>query len=149
MSPNHASAARACASLIAGWATLREDLEVAIRRFDHVQLAMPPGGEDLARSFYRDLLGLPETPKPSNLARRGGCWFESETVKVHLGVEEDFRPAKKAHPALLVSDLRSLVAALSDAGMQIIDDEPLEGYRRVYTADPFGNRLELMEPEAD
>ena len=120
-----------------------------IKRFDHVQLAMPPGGEDLARSFYGDLLGLPETPKPPNLARRGGCWFESETVKIHLGVEEDFRPAKKAHPALLVSDLGSLVAALSDAGMQIIDDEPLEGYRRVYTADPFGNRLELMEPLGD
>ncbi len=103
-----------------------------IKRFDHVQLAMPPGGEDLARSFYGGLLGLPETPKPPNLARRGGCWFESETVKIHLGVEEDFRPAKKAHPALLLNDLRSLVAALSDAGMQIVDDEPLEGYRRVY-----------------
>lgn len=120
-----------------------------IKGVDHVQLAMPPGGEDLARSFYGDLLGLPETPKPPNLARRGGCWFESETVKIHLGVEEDFRPARKAHPALLVNDLRSLVAALSDAGMQIVEDEPLEGYRRVYTADPFGNRLELMEPQAD
>lgn len=120
-----------------------------IKRLDHVQLAMPRGGEDLARSFYGDLLGLPEKPKPPNLARRGGCWFESETVKIHLGVEEDFRPAKKAHPALLVNDLRSLVTALSDAGMQIVDDEPLEGYRRVYTADPFGNRLELMEPQGD
>ena len=108
----------------------------------------PPGGEDLARSFYGDLLGLPETSKPPNLARRGGCWFESDTVKIHLGVEQDFRPAKKAHPALLVNDLPSLMAALSDSGMPIVDDEPLEGYRRVYTADPFGNRLELMEPQA-
>lgn len=120
-----------------------------IRQIDHVQLAMPPGGEDLARSFYGDLLGLPETSKPPNLARRGGCWFESDTVKIHLGVDLDFRPAKKAHPALLVNDLPSLMAALSDAGMPIVDDEPLEGYRRVYTADPFGNRLELMEPQGD
>lgn len=120
-----------------------------IRQIDHVQLAMPPGGEDLARSFYGDLLGLPETSKPPNLARRGGCWFESDTVKIHLGVELDFRPAKKAHPALLVNDLPSLMAALSDAGMPIVDDEPLEGYRRVYTADPFGNRLELMEPQGN
>ena len=136
-------------TLIAGSAPTCEDRGVEIKRFDHVQLAMPPGREELARSFYGDLLGLPETPKPANLAPRGGCWFESETVKIHLGVEEDFRPATKAHPALLVNDLRSLVAALSDAGMQIVDDEPLEGYQRVYTTDPFGNRLELLEPQDD
>lgn len=118
-----------------------------IERVDHVQLAMPPGGEDLARSFYSGLLGLPEKPKPANLAMRGGCWFESDTVRIHLGVEQDFRPAKKAHPALLVSDLPFLVAALSAAGVEVVDDEPLEGYHRVYTSDPFGNRLELMEPD--
>lgn len=116
-----------------------------IERVDHVQLAMPPGGEDLARSFYGRLLGLPENPKPASLAGRGGCWFESDRVRIHLGVEQDFRPAKKAHPALLVSDLPVLVAALSAAGVEVVDDEPLEGYQRVYTADPFGNRLELME----
>lgn len=120
-----------------------------VKQIDHVQLAMPPGGEELARSFYRDLLGLPEIPKPPELARRGGCWFESTAVKIHLGVEQDFRPAKKAHPALLVDDLPSLLAAFSDADVHVVDDEPLEGYHRVYTADPFGNRLELMELRGD
>ncbi|MGH9223939.1 MAG: VOC family protein [Acidimicrobiales bacterium] len=109
---------------------------------------MPAGGEDLARSFYRDVLGLPETPKPPNLAGRGGCWFESDTVRIHLGVDPDFRPATKAHPALLVSGLASLIEALSEAGASVVEDEPLAGYHRVYTADPFGNRLELMEPTA-
>jgi catechol 2,3-dioxygenase-like lactoylglutathione lyase family enzyme len=113
---------------------------------DHVQLAMPAGGEDDARGFYRDLLGLPETPKPPHLAKRGGCWFESDAVKIHLGVEQDFRPARKAHPALLVRDLPSLVKTLRDAGVDVVDDEPLEGYDRIYAYDPFGNRLELMEP---
>jgi catechol 2,3-dioxygenase-like lactoylglutathione lyase family enzyme len=112
----------------------------------HVQLAMPPGGEALARSFYTGLLGLPETPKPAHLAARGGCWFESAAVKVHLGVEQDFRPARKAHPALLVTDLPSLVRAITDAGYEIADDEPLAGFERVYAYDPFGNRLELLEP---
>ena len=120
---------------------------MTVRAIDHVQLAMPAGGEDLARAFYRDLLGLPEQPKPPHLAVRGGCWFESDTTKIHLGVEQDFRPARKAHPALLVADLRALVEAMSAAGVEIIDDEPLEGYQRVYAYDPFGNRLELLEPE--
>jgi catechol 2,3-dioxygenase-like lactoylglutathione lyase family enzyme len=119
---------------------------VQVRRIDHVQLAMPAGGEDLARGFYRDLLGVPEQPKPPHLAARGGCWFESDTVKIHLGVEEDFRPARKAHPALLVADLRSLVRTLREARVEVVDDEPLEGYDRIYAYDPFGNRLELMEP---
>jgi len=122
---------------------------VPITRIDHVQLAMPAGGEEAARAFYSDLLGLPEKPKPSNLARRGGCWFESDTVKVHLGVEQDFRPARKAHPALLVTDLSSLVRAMLGAGVEIVDDEPLAGYDRVYATDPFGNRVELMEPKDD
>ncbi|MBV8690554.1 MAG: VOC family protein [Actinobacteria bacterium] len=113
---------------------------------DHVQLAMPAGREDEARAFYRDLLGLPETPKPPHLAKRGGCWFESATVKIHLGVEQDFRPARKAHPALLVQDLPALVKALREADVELVDDEPLEGYDRIYAYDPFGNRLELMEP---
>lgn len=117
-----------------------------IERVDHVQLAMPAGGEDEARSFYEGLLGITEVPKPPHLAKRGGCWFESDRVKIHLGVEADFQPAKKAHPALLVSDLRSLVAELTVAGVELVTDEPLEGYDRVYAYDPFGNRLELMEP---
>lgn len=112
---------------------------------DHVQLAMPAGGEDQARAFYEGLLGIPEAPKPAHLAARGGCWFEDLDLKIHLGVEADFRPAKKAHPALLVDDLASLVARLRVAGCEVVDDQPLAGYDRVYVSDPFGNRIELME----
>jgi catechol 2,3-dioxygenase-like lactoylglutathione lyase family enzyme len=112
---------------------------------DHVQLAMPPGREDEARGFYSRLLGIPEKTKPAELAKRGGAWFESAVVKIHLGVEVDFRPARKAHPALLVSDFRELVGRLREAGIEVLDDA-LAGYDRVYVSDPFGNRLELMEP---
>jgi catechol 2,3-dioxygenase-like lactoylglutathione lyase family enzyme len=119
---------------------------VPIEAIDHVQLAMPAGREAVARAFYGGLLGLPEQPKPPHLAARGGCWFESHTVKLHLGVDADFRPARKAHPALLVGDLPALVATLRAAGIEVVDDEPLEGYDRVYAYDPFGNRLELLEP---
>ena len=123
-----------------------EDVIVPVGSIDHVQLAMPAGGEELARWFYGELLGLPEIPKPEHLARRGGCWFESPTVKIHLGVEADFRPARKAHPALLVTELATLVRQLQDAGVETVVDEPLVGYHRVYVYDPFGNRLELLEP---
>ncbi|MFN8602585.1 MAG: VOC family protein [Candidatus Binatia bacterium] len=114
---------------------------------DHVQLAMPEGCEDAARRFYAGLLGLPETPKPEPLAARGGAWFELGAVKLHLGVESDFRPARKAHPALVVHDLRALVAHLRGAGVEVTDDTQLSHYR-VFVADPFGNRIELMEPAA-
>ncbi|MDE3085264.1 MAG: VOC family protein [Acidobacteriota bacterium] len=117
-----------------------------VEGIDHVQLAMPPGGEDEARRFYTTVLGLPEVPKPPHLAARGGCWFEGPGVKVHLGVEDPFRPARKAHPALLVRGLGPLVDALRRAGVAVRDDEPLEGYDRVYVDDPFGNRIELLEP---
>lgn len=117
-----------------------------VRSIDHVQLAMPPGGEDAARGFYADLLGLPERAKPTHLAARGGCWFETTTVKVHLGVDAEFHPARKAHPAFLVERLDELVARLRDAQVELVDDEPLAGYVRVYAYDPFGNRLELLEP---
>ncbi len=120
---------------------------MAIEALDHVQLAMPAGGEAKAAEFYRDLLGVPLVAKPPHLAARGGCWFESPTVKVHLGVDPDFRPARKAHPALLVSELDELLETLRGAGVAIRDDEPLEGYQRAYVDDPFGNRIELMEPE--
>lgn len=113
---------------------------------DHVQLAMPPGREAEAQAFYEGLLGVPRVPKPPRLERRGGCWFESDAVKVHLGVEDSFRPARKAHPALHVQDLPALVELLRGAGVAVRDDEPLEGYDRVYVDDPFGNRLELLEP---
>jgi catechol 2,3-dioxygenase-like lactoylglutathione lyase family enzyme len=114
---------------------------------DHVQLAMPPGREDAAREFYVGILGLTEVPKPPLLAARGGCWFESGNVGVHLGVESDFRPATKAHPAFLVAGLRELIVRCRQAKHHVIDD-PLPGCARAYVHDPFGNRLELMEPEA-
>jgi catechol 2,3-dioxygenase-like lactoylglutathione lyase family enzyme len=119
---------------------------MAIHGIDHVQLAMPAGGEERAVAFYEGLLGLPRVPKPANLAVRGGCWFELGQARIHLGVEADFRPARKAHPALLVSDLAELTARLTGAGVAVREDEPLAGYQRVYVDDPFGNRLELLEP---
>lgn len=119
-----------------------------VKLLDHVQLAMPAGREADARTFYQGLLGIPEAKKPANLAKRGGCWFERGTLKLHLGVEADFRPARKAHPALIVEGLASLSAALAKAGHPVRSDEPLEGYTRVFVDDPFGNRLELMEPDA-
>jgi catechol 2,3-dioxygenase-like lactoylglutathione lyase family enzyme len=107
---------------------------------------MPPGQEQKAKDFYEGILGIPWVPKPTHLATRGGCWFQNGTVKIHLGVEEDFLAARKAHPALLVRDLAGLSAKLSAGGVMVKRDEPLEGYDRVYVDDPFGNRIELMEP---
>ena len=117
-----------------------------VRQLDHVQLAMPSGREDQARAFYQGLLGIPEVAKPAHLARRGGCWFERGPLKVHLGVEEDFVPARKAHPAFIVDGLRELATGLQRAGYHVWKDQPLEGYDRLYVDDPFGNRIELMEP---
>ena len=112
---------------------------------EHVQLAMPAGEEAAARAFYSGLLGLPERAKPAELAQRGGCWFEGPGVKVHLGVEADFRAAKKAHPALLVDDLAAMIANLTAAGVAVAEDEPADGRARCFVSDPFGNRIELME----
>lgn len=119
---------------------------MGLKAIDHVQLAMPPGGEDQATAFYEGVLGLVRVPKPANLALRGGCWFELGDLKVHLGAEEGFVPAKKAHPALLVEDLAGFVEQLEKAGVTVRVEEPLEGYDRVYVDDPFGNRIELLEP---
>ena len=119
-----------------------------VRRLDHVLLAMPAGRESEAREFYQGLLGIPEAAKPSGLAARGGCWFEDGELKVHLGVEKNFVPAKKAHPAFIVDDLAGLEAALIRAGYPIARDEPLEGYDRLFVSDPFGNRIELMQVKA-
>ena len=113
---------------------------------EHVQLAMPAGEEDRARSFYSGILGIPEVPKPAKLAQRGGVWFENKYLRIHLGVEAEFRPARKAHPALLVEDLRTLVVFLRERGIPVVDDDALAGFFRVYVSDPFGNRIELMEP---
>lgn len=120
-----------------------------ILALDHVQLAMPPGEEERARAFYRDVLGLTEVLKPPQLAGRGGVWFQGGSLKLHLGVEEPFQPARKAHPALLVEGLDELVQRLKAAGHSLTADVSLEGYRRLHTADPFGNRIELLELTTD
>jgi len=112
----------------------------------HVQLAMPPDREAEATAFYQGLLGLPRVAKPQHLEARGGCWFESDTTRLHLGVEQDFSPALKAHPALLVEDVDTLQARLYKAGVETNSDEPLPGYDRFYAYDPFGNRMEFLAP---
>lgn len=117
----------------------------AVTGLHHVQLAIPRGQEDEARSFYVEVLGFEEVPKPENLEGRGGAWFRSGAAEVHLGVEDDFRPARKAHPAFLVEDLARLVKRCEAAGYAVTSDEPLAGYDRGYVADPFGNRIELLQ----
>ena len=112
----------------------------------HVQLAMPPGEEEAAARFYSAILGLQQVAKPPELAPRGGVWFREGDLEVHLGVEEPFTPARKAHPAFLVRNLETLRARIEAAGYRVTDDVPLEGFRRCYVRDPFGNRLELVEP---
>jgi catechol 2,3-dioxygenase-like lactoylglutathione lyase family enzyme len=107
---------------------------------------MPSGAEAKADAFYAGLLGLARVPKPEALAGRGGAWFRGEGVEVHLGVEADFRPARKAHPAFLVTELQQLRARLEDGGVEIEEQPPLEGFRRLHAFDPFGNRLEFLEP---
>ena len=116
---------------------------------DHVQIAMPKGSEDLARGFYGEVLGMKEIPKPQALAGRGGCWFAAGAAQLHLGAEEDFRPAKKAHPALLVEGLDEILAKCRAAGLPTSADAEIDGRRRVHVFDPFGNRLELMEASRD
>ncbi|SDI85283.1 glyoxalase [Nonomuraea jiangxiensis] len=112
-----------------------------IKALHHVQLAAPAGSEPLLREFYGGVLGLREVPKPPGLAGRGGVWFRGEGVEVHLGVEDGFRPARKAHPAFLVDDLDAYAAEIRDA----IPDDLLPGYRRIYLSDPVGNRIELLQ----
>jgi hypothetical protein len=116
---------------------------------DHIQLAMPPGQEAVARSFYAGVLGLVEEPKPANLAVRGGVWFRSGDIRVHLGVEPEFRAARKAHPAFLVRGLPELAAKCVAAGFSPVTDQPLDGFDRFYVFDPFGNRIGLLEPRQE
>jgi Lactoylglutathione lyase and related lyases len=120
--------------------------KMKILSIDHVQLAMPAGEEEKARSFFIDILGFTEIPKPAELAKRGGTWFQSENVQLHIGVEADFRPARKAHPAFIVDDLDSLIAKAQSAEYETdISQPPLDGYKRAHVFDPFGNRIELLE----
>ncbi|GGY72163.1 glyoxalase [Streptomyces olivaceoviridis] len=113
---------------------------------DHVQLAAPSGAEDMLRSYYADVLGMTEVPKPPALAARGGCWFEAGSVRLHLGIQRDFRPARKAHPGLRVRDIEAYAARLTAKGAEVTWDDDLPGHRRFYSQDPVGNRLEFLEP---
>jgi catechol 2,3-dioxygenase-like lactoylglutathione lyase family enzyme len=118
---------------------------MTISGIDHVQVAAPPGCEAEARAFYGELLGLEELPKPEPLAARGGCWFRAGAQELHVGVEDPFAPARKAHPGLVVADLDALAAALGAHGIEIAFDDTIPGTRRFYAADPFGNRLEFRQ----
>ena len=112
---------------------------------DHIQLAMPPGGEEQARQFYQELLGLREIAKPEPLVARGGCWFQGTDIALHLGVEPGFKPSKKAHPCFRVVDLEACRHALEAAGVPTTSDNSVPGARRFYATDPFGNRLEFLQ----
>lgn len=119
-----------------------------VARIDHIQVAAPEGCEAAARDFYGSLLGMKEIEKPPVLRARGGCWFECGSQQLHIGVQRDFRPARKAHPALAVPHLDELRRTLSDRGFAVIDDDNLPRARRFYAEDPWGNRLEFVEVPA-
>ncbi len=112
----------------------------------HVQLAMPPDEEEAAVKFYGAILGLEQVPRPPDLSPRGGVWFRTGDLEVHLGMEDQFSPAVKAHPAFLVEELETLKARIETAGYRVTDTVQIEGFHRVYVRDPFGNRVELIEP---
>lgn len=112
----------------------------------HVQLAAPPGSESAARAFWCGTLGFDEINKPPALVDRGGCWFRGHGIEVHIGIDGEFRPAARAHPGLLVRDVDAWASRLADAGHGVEWDGGFPGMRRFYTADPFGNRLEFLEP---
>ncbi len=127
--------------------TLRSMDASKIYALDHVQLAMPIGQEDLARAFYVGVLGLFEQPKPAHLRSRGGVWFTSGTLNLHLGVDREFRATQKAHPGLLVCGIEELAARCIAAGYPVVIHHLLKGDKRGYVSDPFGNRIELLESE--
>jgi len=117
-----------------------------ILSIDHVQIAMPPGEEENARSFYIGILGFTEIPKPPALIKRGGAWFQSGNVQLHVGVDKDFHPARKAHPAFILDELDAILEKVQRAGYEWDESQPpLDGYKRAHIYDPFGNRIELME----
>lgn len=116
-----------------------------IKALDHIQLAMPAGGEPEAIAFFSGVLGFGEEPKPFPLSERGGCWFSSGSCKLHIGVDQPFAPQKKAHPAFLATDLDEVAANLMIHGSLVQWDEDLPDRKRLYTEDPFGNRIEIMQ----
>ncbi|WP_432039324.1 VOC family protein [Streptomyces sp. HD1123-B1] len=117
-----------------------------IAALDHVQLAAPPGSEAALRAYYGEVLGMTEIPKPPVLAARGGVWFQTGPVQLHLGIEQDFRPARKAHPGLRVTGIEEFAARLTERGAPVTWDGDLPGHRRFTSEDPVGNRLEFLEP---
>ena len=110
-----------------------------------MQLAMPRGEEDAARAFFVDVLGMTEVAKPPALATRGGAWFRAGGVELHLGIEDEFRPARKGHPGIVVTDLDEIVLRLAGAGQDVRWDSAFPGFRRIYGQDPFANRLEFLQ----
>jgi len=119
-------------------------MEKFINGIDHIQIAAPPGSEKLARTFYGELLGMQEIPKPNSLKARGGCWFRCGLHEVHIGMQQDFMPAKKAHPGFTVNALGQLKLRLQQFGYVIFEEEPIYGRSRFFTQDPFGNRIEFL-----
>ena len=119
---------------------------MTILSIDHVQLAIPEGEEEKERTFFINVLGFVEIPKPAGLVKRGGAWFESGNVQLHVGVEKDFHPARKAHPAFIVDDLDAMLEKAQLVEYETDSTQPaLDGYKRAHIFDPFGNRIELME----
>jgi catechol 2,3-dioxygenase-like lactoylglutathione lyase family enzyme len=118
---------------------------MTVTGIDHVQVAAPAGGEEAARRFYGELLGMEELPKPEAIRARGGCWFRAGAQELHVGVEDPFAPARKAHPGFVVSGLAVIRSRLSEGDVPFEDDAKIEGVDRLFVHDPFGNRLELRE----
>jgi catechol 2,3-dioxygenase-like lactoylglutathione lyase family enzyme len=121
-------------------------MSTMLSRLHHVQLAMPAGRENDARAFFVGVLGMTEIDKPPVLAARGGAWFRDDGVEIHLGVEADFAPARKAHPGLVVDDLDEAARRVATTGQDVTWDTDFPGFRRFYAQDPFGNRLEFLQP---
>lgn len=120
-------------------------MNFSLLEIDHIQLAGPKGCEEDARKFYGEILGLKEIPKPENLQKRGGCWFQFGKQEIHIGVQADFVPAKKAHPGFAVKNLQALRDRLLQSGIEMMEEPPIEGRERLFVNDPFGNRIEFLE----
>ncbi|KQL20347.1 VOC family protein [Cytobacillus solani] len=120
-------------------------MRFSFKGIDHIQLVAPEGCESQARTFFGEILGLKEIPKPENLRKRGGCWFQCGNQEIHIGIQEGFVPAKKAHPGLVVENLEALRESLLSQEIIIKEEPPIEGRNRFFVDDPFGNRIEFLE----